>query len=270
MDKNKTFAQIEQEYDQMAQTIKDMQRTAVRPVMTGCVRRFSVPCGVFGTPIVKHLNDWSWQDISEIAASGLAPAFFQVGDIKTVTLKDGSTIELRIIGFNHDQDPDGRILPISFETVQTLNKDFSMNEDWTNVGGWAESKLRRVLNSEVLNLLPDDLLAVIKPCVKVTSKGGKDQDGTMTQTTDKLFILSEQEIFGRKIYSIGGEGQWYDWYRRENTPYGKKKQSGEGDWRWERSPFGSATTLFCAVSSGGAAATSSAYDTYGVAFGFCV
>lgn len=209
MDKNKTFAQIEQEYDQMAQTIKDMQRTAVRPVMTGCVRRFSVPCGVFGTPIVKHLNDWSWQDISEIAASGLAPAFFQVGDIKTVTLKDGSTIELRIIGFNHDQDPDGRILPISFETVQTLNKDFSMNEDWTNVGGWAESKLRRVLNSEVLNLLPDDLLAVIKPCVKVTSKGGKDQDGTMTQTTDKLFILSEQEIFGRKIYSIGGEGQWY-------------------------------------------------------------
>ena len=28
MDKNKTFAQIEQEYDQVAQTIKDMQRTA--------------------------------------------------------------------------------------------------------------------------------------------------------------------------------------------------------------------------------------------------
>lgn len=270
MDKNKTFAQIEQEYDQMAQTIKDMQRTAVRPVMTGCVRRFSVPCGVFGTPIVKHLNDWSWQDISEIAASGLAPAFFQVGDIKTVTLKDGSTIELRIIGFNHDQDPDGRILPISFETVQTLNKDFSMNEDWTNVGGWAESKLRRVLNSEVLNLLPDDLLAVIKPCVKVTSKGGKDQDGTMTQTTDKLFILSEQEIFGRKIYSIGGEGQWYDWYRRENTPYGKKKQSGEGDWRWERSPRGSDTTYFCGVGSGGDAYSYYPHYTRGVAFGFCV
>lgn len=265
MDKNKTFAQIEQEYDQMAQTIKDMQRTAVRPVMTGCVRRFSVPCGVFGTPIVKHLNDWSWQDISEIAASGLAPAFFQVGDIKTVTLKDGSTIELRIIGFNHDQDPDGRILPISFETVQTLNKDFSMNEDRTNVGGWAESKLRRVLNSEVLNLLPDDLLAVIKPCVKVTSKGG-----TMTQTTDKLFILSEQEIFGRKIYSIGGEGQWYDWYRRENTPYGKKKQSGERDWRWERSPFGNNPTYFCYVSSTGTAILNGAINTRGVAFGFCV
>ena len=145
-----------------------------------------------------------------------------------------------------------------------------MNEDWTNVGGWAESKLRRVLNSEVLNLLPDDLLAVIKPCVKVTSKGGKDQDGTMTQTTDKLFILSEQEIFGRKIYSIGGEGQWYDWYRRENTPYGKKKQSGEGDWRWERSPCGSNTTYFCRVTSSGYASFNSADYTRGVAFGFCV
>lgn len=270
MDKNKTFAQIEKEYDQMAQTIEDMQKTAAMPIMTGCVRRFSVPCGVFGTPIVKPLNEWGWQDISEIAAGGLAPAFFRVGDTKAVTLKDGSTIELRIIGFNHDQGPDGRLLPISFETVQTLNKDFSMNEEWTNVGGWAESKLRRVLNSDILNLLPDDLLAVIKPCVKITSKGGKAQDGTMTQTIDKLFILSEQEIFGRKIYSIGGEGKWYDWYRRENTPYGKKKQSGEEDWRWERSPYGSNATNFCAVNTGGSAATNGASYSYGVAFGFCV
>ena len=92
----------------------------------------------------------------------------------------------------------------------------------------------------------------------------------MTQTTDKLFILSEQEIFGRKIYSIGGEGQWYDWYRRENTPYGKKKQSGEGDWRWERSPAGSGTTYFCRVGSTGGANYYYAYYTYGVAFGFCV
>ena len=92
----------------------------------------------------------------------------------------------------------------------------------------------------------------------------------MTQTTAKLFILSEQEIFGRKIYSIGGEGQWYDWYRRENTPYGKKKQSGEGDWRWERSPGGSYATHFCYVGSNGSANGNAADNTYGVAFGFCV
>lgn len=92
----------------------------------------------------------------------------------------------------------------------------------------------------------------------------------MTQTSDPLFILSEQEIFGRKIYSIGGEGHWYEWYRRENTPYGKKKQSGEPDWRWGRSPCGSSTGYFCGVTGTGAAANAGASYTRGVSFGFCV
>lgn len=267
MDKNKTFAQIEQEYDQMEQTIKHL--TAEPPVSCMCA-----PCGMMGrivSPFIpKSLQDTSWVEISKIAQLGMAPLHFEVGDTKTVTLKDGSTIELRIIGFDHDDGVDGQKLPISFETVQTLNKDFPMNEDWTNVGGWAESKLRRVLNSDIYALLPDDLRAVIKPCVKLTSKGGKDQDGTMIQTSDPLFILSEQEIFGRKIYSIGGEGHWYEWYRRENTPYGKGKQDGEPDWRWERSPFGSIATSFCLVSSSGTAVIGTASYSNGVAFGFCV
>lgn len=268
MDKNKTFAQIEQEYDQMEQTIK---RMTVKPPM-GYMR---VPCGMMGTLCgsylaPKRLQDTSWEEISKIAQLGLAPFYFMLGETKTITLKNGSTIELRIIGFDHDEGVDGRKLPISFETVQTLNEDFCMNDDWTNVGGWAESKLRRVLNTDIYALLPDDLTAVIKTCVKMTSKGGKGQDGTMAQTSDPLFILSEQEIFGRKIYSIGGEGHWYEWYRRENTPYDKKKQSGEPDWRWERSPYGSNTGYFCRVNSNGNAYHNAARYTYGVSFGFCV
>ena len=268
MDKNKTFAQIEQEYDQMEQTIKRM--TTKAPV--GYIR---VPCGMMGTLCgaylaPKRLQDTSWEEISKIAQLGLAPFYFMLGETKTITLKNGSTIELRIIGFDHDEGVDGRKLPISFETVQTLNENFCMNDDWTNVGGWAKSKLRRVLNTDIYALLPDDLTAVIKTCVKMTSKGGKGQDGTMTQTSDPLFILSEQEIFGRKIYSIGGEGHWYEGYRRENTPYGKKKQSGEPDWRWERSPIGSSSNYFCGVNGDGNASYGGASNTYGVSFGFCV
>lgn len=270
MDKNKTFAQIEQEYDQMEQTIKHM--TAEPPV--GCMCAHRIPCAqmgrIIGPYIPKGLQNTSWEEIAKIAMLGMAPLYFEVGETKTVTLKDGSTIELRIIGFDHDDGVDGQKLPISFETVQTLNEDFCMNDDWTNVGGWAESKFRRVLNSNIYALLPDDLRAVIKPCVKMTSKGGKDQDGTMIQTSDPLFILSEQEIFGRKIYSIGGEGHWYEWYRRENTPYGKVKQGGESDWRWERSPHGSNATYFCSVHSTGNANIGDASYSRGVAFGFCV
>ena len=99
-----------------------------------------------------------------------------------------------------------------------------------------------MLNNSIIELLPDDLLSVIKPCLKETCLGGGSQKIGMT--SDPLFILSEQEIFGRKIYSIGGEGKWYDWYRQENTEYGKCKQNGERDWRWERSPSSDNTTVF--------------------------
>ena len=201
--------------------------------------------------------------------SGMVDKIFEVGDAKTVQLKDGTSIDVRIIGFYHDKDADGRVLPISFETVQTLNDDEVMNEKYTNEGGWEKSFLRARLNGSFFDeMLPDDLKAAIKPCVKLTGTGGKNP--VMGQTVDKLFVLSEQEIFGRKVFSMGGEGHWYDWYRQEDNPYGKVKQNGEADWRWERSPNGSNTSHFCCVSSDGVANYGSASSSYGVAFGFCV
>ena len=183
-------------------------------------------------------------------------------------LKDGTTIHVRIIGFNHDRDKHSNILPISFETVETLNDDFQMNPEYTNKGGWQNSQLRKMLNNSIIELLPDDLLSVIKPCLKETCLGGGSQKIGMT--SDPLFILSEQEIFGRKIYSIGGEGKWYDWYRQENTEYGKCKQNGERDWRWERSPRSDDTDYFCIVDNSGNANYGYACNSSGVSFGFCV
>ena len=61
--------------------------------------------------------------------------------------------------------------------------------------------LRARLNGSFFDeMLPDDLKAVIKPCVKLTGTGGKNP--VMGQTVDKLFVLSEQEIFGRKVFSM--------------------------------------------------------------------
>ena len=143
-----------------------------------------------------------------------------------------------------------------------------MNDEFTNKGGWKDSALRKKLNNTVFNDLPSDLQVVIKLTVKLTGTGGKEPK--MGETVDKLFILSEQEIFGRKIYSMDGEGRWYDWYRHENTEYGKCKQNGERDWRWERSPYSGYTSAFCSVYSGGNANYYSANVSHGVSFGFCV
>ena len=104
--------------------------------------------------------------------------------------------------------------------------------------------------------------------VKITAKSGKNE--MLVPSVDKLFVLSEQEVFGRKIYSCGGEGKWYEWYKRENTPYGKCKQNGERDWRWERSPYSGTTNYFCYVSNYGNANFNAASASYGVSFGFCI
>ena len=200
---------------------------------------------------------------------GLADKMFEVGDTKKFRLADGSYLTARIIGFNHDYAEDGSLTHITFETVETLDGDIPMNEKFTNEGGWDASYLRAKLNGNFFEKqLPADLKAVIKPVVKITAKSGKNE--MLVPSVDKLFVLSEQEVFGRKIYSCGGEGKWYEWYKRENTPYGKCKQNGERDWRWERSPRSGNTNSFCIVTTTGAANNYSASYSIGVSFGFCI
>ena len=270
------LTQLNAEFERMEKVIAYQQEviSAIPPLTPACGKVMS-SClyGIMRNDLPRYpklkLNDCTWAEIAMYAQSGMADKIFEVGDAKTVQLKDGTSIDVRIIGFYHDKDADGRLLPISFETVQTMNDDEVMNEKYTNEGGWEKSFLRARLNGSFFDeMLPDDLKAVIKPCVKLTGTGGKNP--VMGQTVDKLFVLSEQEIFGRKVFSMGGEGHWYDWYRQEDNPYGKVKQNGEADWRWERSPYGSGTTAFCGVTSNGDADYNSAADSYGVAFGFCV
>lgn len=266
MNKN-VFSQLAAEFEKMEKTIEFQSKI----IKAATAHKSACPCGfdqsAFELPKLK-LDDCSWAEIAMYAQSGMADKVFALGDTKKFTLTDGTTISARIIGFNHDKDRENNILPITFETVETLNEDFQMNPEYTNKGGWQNSQLRKILNNSVIEMLPSDLWSVIKPCLKKTSLGGNSEKTGLT--SDPLFILSEQEIFGRKIYSHGGEGRWYDWYRQENTEYGKCKQNGERDWRWERSPHSGGTNRFCLVYSSGNAGGSSASDSYGVSFGFCV
>jgi hypothetical protein len=243
------------------QVIASTQHTPVCP----CGRMAAVQPDI---PKLR-LNDCSWEEISMYAQSGMAERVFVPGDTKKITLKDGSEINVRIIDFNHDEDESGQKIPISFESVETLNEDQVMNDSCSNKGGWEKSKLRSFLNTTILAMLPDDLRAVIKPCVKLTRTSGAS-NASLGKTLDHIFVLSEQEIFGRKIYSGGNEGHWYDWYRQENTEYGKCKQNGERDWRWERSPRRDSTASFCLVDRNGSADRYYASYTCGVSFGFCV
>ena len=100
---------------------------------------------------------------------------------------------------------------------------------------------------------------------KLTSAGS--QSATINTTADKLFLLSEIEIFGSVSYSKSGEGTQYDYYKAGNSKV--KEFNGSARYWWERSPSGSDSAYFCGVASTGTASCTSASYAFGVAFGFC-
>lgn len=106
----------------------------------------------------------------------------------------------------------------------------------------------------------------IKQVNKLSSAG--NQSTTIKTTADKLFLLSEVEIFGSTSYSVSGEGTQYAYYKAGNSKV--KNVSGSANFWWERSPCASDTTHFCVVGSNGNAYLTNASNSLGVAFGFCV
>ena len=118
----------------------------------------------------------------------------------------------------------------------------------------------------ILTKLPSALQNVIKAVDKLTSAGSSS--ATINTTSDKLFLLSEVEIFGSTPYSESGEGSQYAYYKAGNSKV--KKVNGSASMWWERSPSGSDKTDFCLVSIDGDTSRYDANGSLGVSFAFCV
>ena len=215
-------------------------------------------------PIGTALNDMTWEQIQTISDAGKAADYFNVGDTKNITL-DGVSYPVQIIGFNHDTLTSGGTAGITFQLVDCLNTTYQMNSSNTNVGGWKSSAMRSRM-SEFLGQLDEDLQSVIKPVNKLVSIG--NNTSTIETVSDKLFLLSEVEIFGSTTYSFAGEGSQYDWYKAGNTKV--KKVNGSANYWWERSPFSGGSNTFCDAHSNGNANITNASNSFGVSFAFCV
>ena len=160
----------------------------------------------------------------------------------------------------------GKKAGITFQMVDCLATKYPMNSSNTNSGGWKNSAMRTSTMATLLNQLQSDLKNVIKAVDKRSTAGS--QSTTIDTTSDKLFLLSEIEIFGALTYSKAGEGEQYAYYKAGNSRI--KKVNGTAGWWWERSPYGSSASGFCGVFSNGSAGSDSASGSGGVAFGFCI
>lgn len=224
---------------------------------------------VYPFVVGASLEATSWDNIALVSKFGQAPKYWKIGDKKNITV-NGTSYAAQIIGFDHDTlttaDGSRTKAGITFQLVDCLNTQYQMNSSSTNVNGWRGSAMRTSTMATLLNQLSSDLKNVLKFVNKVSGKGN-NQSGLET-TSDKLFLLSEIEIFGTIKYSYAGEGKQYEYYSAGNSTI--KKVNGSANSWWERSPYSGDTYGFCFVSSGGNANNYGAGSSFGVSFGFCV
>ena len=215
------------------------------------------------------LEATSWDNIAAVSKFGQAPNYWKVGDKKNITV-NGVTYAAQIIGFDHDTlttaDGSRTKAGITFQLVDCLKTTYSMNGSNTNVNGWRGSTMRTSTMATLLNQLSSDLKSVLKFVNKVTSVGNSSSG--LETTSDKLFLLSEIEVFGATQYSYAGEGKQYEYYTAGNSTI-KKVNGSANDW-WERSPRSGNTNGFCYVNNNGNASDGNASNSGGVSFGFCV
>ena len=221
-------------------------------------------CAVTVSFLKDNFADNDWASIIAACHSGSVPSTWVVGNSKTMTI-NGASYQVDIIGKNHDTYASGGKAPLTFQLHDCYGETKNMNSSDTNSGGWTSCAMRSTHLPAILALMPTEVQNGIREVSKKASVGGASS--TIETVSDKLFLLSEVEIFGATSYSAAGEGTQYDYYKAGNSKV--KKQNGSAAGWWERSPFASSSAIFCLVDSGGNAGNGYASSAIGVAFGFC-
>lgn len=221
-------------------------------------------CAVTVSFLKDNFADNDWSAIIAACHSGSVPSTWVVGNSKTMTI-NGASYQVDIIGKNHDTYTTGGKAPLTFQLHDCYADTKAMNSSNTNSGGWKNSAMRATHLPAILALMPTEVQNGIREVSKKASVGGASS--TIETVSDKLFLLSEVEIFGSTSYSAAGEGTQYDYYKAGNSKV-KKRNGSAASW-WERSPFASNSAVFCLVYSNGNANSYGASNDRGVAFGFC-
>lgn len=229
--------------------------------------------------------------------------YWAVGDKRKVSLSEMSatgvseshraqTVEFAIADFEHD-DLTTAINGHAKAAVTLTQVDYLMDAECaagtkyggkntengymknynSSYGGWEKSTRRSWCNSMCYNALPSVLKNEVKEVDKKTL--GDNTNSTIVTTADKVFLLSEIEVFGSIKYSAAGEGNQYQYYKNAVVNRYKLPKWSKADnqitmsW-WMRSPSANNHYDFCNVSAGGNPSTTDASIGNGIALCFCL
>lgn len=228
-------------------------------IMSGIVPLLTVP-----TTTEPNFADNTWAQIIKACQTNRIPNTWAVGNQKTMAI-GGTDYVIDIIGKGHDTYTSGGTAPLTFQMHDCYGELKKMNSSYTNSGGWTSCDMRNTHLPTILALMPTEVQNGIREVNKLTSAGSKSV--TINTTADKLFLLSEIEIFGSISYTVSGEGTQYEYYTAGNSKV-KNYNGSAHDW-WERSPATSSTSSFCLVESNSNSTYGNANGEAGVAFAFC-
>ena len=152
---------------------------------------------------VSFAND-SWETIANAVKEGNTSAY-NVGDTKEVTLNgytngDETTFTVRIANITTPEECNsegfsqtGCGFVVEFEDIITTR---GMNSTMTNIGGWPGSEMYSFVNEDIYSALPNELQNVIIDTYAVSSHGPSDSSNFTS--TDKLYLLSTKEVWGKE------------------------------------------------------------------------
>ena len=198
----------------------------------------------------------SWAVLKDAVKNGTIHDVLHSKDKIPVTLKNG---EKTAVIATYDES--GKLF---FVFENCLRDPQRMNSRHTNRGAWANSEMREYMN-QIFELLPDDLQAVIETTHIIQTHNG----GTY-ESHDKLFLLSEEQVFGKCRYSEPEQGvSQFDIFTCERDRVKERDDVGT-EWWWLRSPYSGYSSYFVYVNTSGFVNTNNASYSYGVAPGFCI
>jgi hypothetical protein len=209
----------------------------------------------------------TWEMIVKACQKNRVPDTWAVGAQKAMTI-NGTEYMVDIIGKHHDDYADGSgKAPLTFQMHDLYATKYAMGDGTAITGGWGISNMRNKHLPVIFGAMPVEVRSNIKEVRKFTSKGLTQAE--IEETADKLFLLSEIEIFGVNTITFSGEGVQYAYYANGGIP--KKTLNGSGETYWERSPDSRASSTFGTVLPNGNGVQSQALSNLarGVSPAFC-